>query len=147
MRPVQEPRESATPQDARWLARTALAAIWLSVALMVLVGLAGPSAAVSAVPGTSGWPPYSGHLALPDVLVTLLTWAMVLIGGAGLAAGLVAVRRGWRPRPRNLIIGSIVAVVALTVDALASSPLTFDTLGGADCSRIRSAAYRYTTAA
>jgi hypothetical protein len=115
MRPVQEPRESATPQDARWLARAALAAIWLSVALMLLVGLAGPSAAVSAVPGTSGWPPYSGHLAFPDVLVTLLTWAMVLIGGVGLAAGLVAVRRGWRPRPRNLIIGSVVAVVALAL--------------------------------
>ncbi len=113
MRPVQEPRESATPQDVRWLARAALAAVGVSVALMVLIGLAGPSAAVPAVPGSSGWPPYSGHLALPNVLVTLLTWTMVLIGGAGLAAGLVAVRRGWRPRPRNLIIGSVVAVVAL----------------------------------
>jgi hypothetical protein len=113
MRPVQEPREPAPPQDVRWLAWAALAAIGVSVALMVLVGLAGPSAAVPAVPAASGWPPYSGHLALPDALVTFLTWAMVLIGGGGIAAGLVAVRRGWRPRPRNLIIGSVVAVVAL----------------------------------
>jgi hypothetical protein len=118
MRSVQEPREPAAPQDARWLARAALAAIGLSVALMVLVGLAGASAAVPAVPGgpvASGGPPYAAHLALSDAGVTFLTWAVVLIGGAGLAAGLVAVRRGWRPRPRNLVIGSILAVVALTL--------------------------------
>jgi hypothetical protein len=115
MRSVQEPRESVTPQDARWLARAALAGIGLSVALMVLVGLAGPSAAVPAGPGTSGWPPFSGHLGLPDAAVTFLTWVMVLVGGAGLAAGLVAVQRGWRPRARNLIIGAVVAVVALAL--------------------------------
>jgi hypothetical protein len=115
MRSVQEPRESATPLNARWLARAALAGIGLSVVLMMLVGLAGPSAAVSAVPRTHGWPPFSGHLALPDAGVTFLTWVMVLAGGAGLAAGLVAVHRGWRPRPRNLVIGSVVAVVALAL--------------------------------
>jgi hypothetical protein len=113
MRSVQEPREPAVPQDVRWLARAAMAAIALSVTLMLLVGLAGPSAAVPTMPGTSGWPPYVGHLALPDVLATFLTWGIVLIGGAGLGAGLAAVRRGWRPR--NLIIGSILAVVALTL--------------------------------
>jgi hypothetical protein len=113
MRPAPEPRESAPPQDVLWLARAALAAIGVSVALMVLIGLAGPSAAEPAVPAASGWPPYAGHLALSDALVTFLSWAMVIIGGAGLAAGLAAVQRGWRPRPRNLIIGSIVAVVAL----------------------------------
>jgi len=113
MRPVQEPREPATPRDAQWLARAALAAIGLSVALMVLVGVAGASAAVPAAPGTSGWPTFSGHLGLPDAAVTFLTWVMVLVGGAGLAAGLAAVQRGWRPRARNLIIGAVVAVVAL----------------------------------
>ena len=113
MRSVQEPREPAVPQDVRWLARAAMAAITLSVTLMLLVGLAGPSAAVPTAPGTSGWPPYPGHLALPDVLATFLTWGIVLIGGAGLGAGLAAVHRGWRPR--NLIIGSILAVVALTL--------------------------------
>jgi hypothetical protein len=113
MRSVQEPRAPATPLNAQWLGRAALAGIGLSVTLMLLVGLAGPSAAVPAAPGRPGWPPFFGHLGLPAAGVTFLTWVMVLAGGAGLAAGLVAVQRGWRPRPRNLIIGSVVAVVAL----------------------------------
>ncbi len=115
MRPVHEPRELAAPQAARRLARAALAAIGVSVALMVLIGLAGPSAAVPVFPSGSGWPPYFGHLAPSSIGVSFLTWLMVIIGGAGLGAGLVAVRRGWRPRPRHLITGSVVAVVALTL--------------------------------
>ncbi len=116
MRLVTGPRESATPQATRWMARGALAGIGVSVALMVLTGLAGPSAAVPAFRhAPSGWPPYFGHLALPNALVTFVTWAAVLIGGAGLAAGLVAVHRGWRPRARHLIIGSAVAVLALAL--------------------------------
>jgi hypothetical protein len=115
MRLVQEPQGSGSPQAARWMARAALAAIGVSVALMVLIGLAGPSAAVPSFGSASGWPPYFVHLSLSDALVTFLTWIMVIFGGAGLTAGLVAVRRGWRPRPRNLIIGSVVAVVALAL--------------------------------
>jgi hypothetical protein len=108
MRSVLNPRESA-------LARAAVAAIGVSVALMVLVGLAGPSAAVPGVRPAPGWPPYFGHLAPSPAEVSLLTWLMVLTGGVGLAAALVAVGRGWRPRPRYLIAGSVVAVAALTL--------------------------------
>jgi hypothetical protein len=115
MRPAQNPPESARPQAVRWLVRAALGAIGLSVALMALVGLAGPSAAVPGVRPAPGWPPYFGHLALSPAAVSLLTWLMVLMGGAGLAAALVAAARGWRPRPRYLIAGSVVAVVALTL--------------------------------
>jgi hypothetical protein len=115
MRLVKEPRESPAPQASRWLASVALAAIGSSVALMVFIGLAGPSAAVPSFHRASGWPPYFAHLALPDALVTFLTWLVVAVGGAGVAAGLVAVHRGWRPRARQLIIGSVVAVVALAL--------------------------------
>jgi hypothetical protein len=101
MRSVGEPREPTAPQDARWLARVAVAAIGLSVALMVLVGLAGPSAAVPAVPGGSGWPPYAARLALawaayrsPRVLAAV---------GAGAAAVLV---------PSYLVAGGRAALVA-----------------------------------
>jgi hypothetical protein len=38
-----------------------------------------------------------------------------VLGGAGVAVGLIAVRRGWRPRPRSLIIGSLAAVLALAL--------------------------------
>ncbi len=44
-------------------------------------------------------------------------WAAALTGGTGVALGLLAARRGWRPRPRLLIIGSAVAVVAFTLTA------------------------------
>ncbi|HEX3926140.1 MAG TPA: hypothetical protein VHY31_27960 [Streptosporangiaceae bacterium] len=92
-----------------------MAAIATSVAAMVLIGLAGPSAAVPAFRSAAPWPPYFGHLSLSPVLVAFASWAAVLIGGAGVGAGLVAVGRGWRPRPRNVIIGAILAVVALAL--------------------------------
>jgi alpha-1,6-mannosyltransferase len=93
--------------------RVALTAVGVSIALMVAVGVAGPSAAEPAIPGAPGWPPYDAHLSPSPALVSFALWLAVVIGGAGVAAGLVAVRRGWRPRPRNLIIGSLLAVVAL----------------------------------
>jgi hypothetical protein len=95
------------------LHRAALAAIGVSVALMVAVGVAGPSAAEPGFRAAPGWPPYLAHLSPSPALVSFALWLAVIIGGAGVAAGLVAVRRGWRPRPRNLIIGSLLAVVAL----------------------------------
>jgi hypothetical protein len=82
---------------------------------MVAIGLLGPSAVVSAVPSAYPWPPYFAHFAPPPDLVTCAMWVAVLIGGLGLLAGLLAVQRGWRPRPRRLIIGSAVAVIALTM--------------------------------
>jgi len=93
--------------------RAALAAIGVSVALTVAVGVAGPSAAEPGFPSTPGWPPYHAALSPSPAVVSFALWLAVIIGGAGVAAGLVAVRRGWRPRARNLIIGSLLAVVAL----------------------------------
>jgi hypothetical protein len=92
-----------------------VAAIGISIAAMVLIGLAGPSAAVPAFRSAAPWPPYFGHLSLSPVLVAFASWAAVLVGGAGVGAGLVAAARGWRPRPRNVIIGAILAVVALAL--------------------------------
>jgi len=93
--------------------RAALAAIGVSLALTVAVGVAGPSAAEPGFPSTPGWPPYHAALSPSPAVVSFALWLAVIIGGAGVAAGLVAVRRGWRPRARNLIIGSLLAVVAL----------------------------------
>jgi hypothetical protein len=109
------PSEFPSARPARAMAGIALAALSVSIALMVLVGAEGPSAAVPAFGSGYPWPPYSAHLAPAPAQVSALTWAAVLIGGAGLAAGLLALRRGWRPRPRHLIIGSLVAVTALMV--------------------------------
>src|ERR1700735_3621369 len=100
----------------------ALAAIGVSIALMVAVGVAGPSAAEPGFRAASGWPPYRAQMSPSPVLVSFAVWLAVIIGGAGVAAGLVAVRRGWRPRPRNLIIGSLLAVVALMLLPPIGSP-------------------------
>jgi hypothetical protein len=100
---------------ARWLGRSALAAICLSLALIIAVGLEGRSAAVSALPSAGGWPPYFFNARIAPAWTSLQIWAAVLPGGLGLTAGLIAVRRGWRPRPRLLVIGSVIAVTVLTV--------------------------------
>ena len=59
------------------------------------------------------WPPWFVHVRTSPVAVSAVLWLAVVLGGAGLAAGLAAVRRGWRPRPRRLILASAVAVAAL----------------------------------
>jgi hypothetical protein len=47
--------------------------------------------------------------------VTAALWVALLLGAAGVAAGLAAVRGGWRPPARWLVTGALVAVIALAV--------------------------------
>ena len=93
----------------------ALPAIGISVALMVAIGVLGPSAAEARFPPAPPWPPWFIHAHISSVLAAIVTWMAVLIGSTGLAIGLVAARRGWRPPLRRLISGSVLAVVALMV--------------------------------
>jgi hypothetical protein len=99
----------------RWTPRTALSAVGLSVLLMVGVGVQGPSVAVVGVRSTSFWPPWSGDVHPSAALVSTELWLALLLGGAGLVLGLIAVRHGWRPRIRRLIAGSVLMVAALLV--------------------------------
>jgi hypothetical protein len=96
---------------------TALSSIVLSLAILVGIGAAGPSAGVVSVPRDGAWPPWfvQLHLHLPDLAVTAAMWAALLLGVAGVAAGLLAVRWGWSPRYRWLIAGALVAAAALAV--------------------------------
>jgi Glycosyltransferase family 87 len=86
-----------------------------SVGLMLAVGLSGPSVSVPEFTPAFPWPPYFDAFRLSDVVVTGLAWLAAGLGGLGLVAGLLAVRRGWRPGPRPLLIGCLLAVVALTL--------------------------------
>jgi hypothetical protein len=95
-----------------WAATTAMGA---SIAAMAAIGALGPSAAAPAFRSAAPWPPWSATADPSPTLVSVILWAAVLLGGAGLSAGLVAVRWGWRPRPGRLIAGSVVAVLALMV--------------------------------
>jgi hypothetical protein len=99
----------------RWTAAGAVAGLAASVALMIVIGVLGPSAAVVRFPPQPPWPPWFLHVHPSIALISTLMWLAVLSGAAGLAAGLIAVRLGWRPRPRRLIAASAVAVIALMV--------------------------------
>ena len=105
-------RRTRSPHG-RLTAGIALPAIGVAVALMVAIGVLGPSAAVATFPPAPPWPPWFIHAHVSPVLTAIVSWLAVLIGGSGVAAGLVAVRRGWRPSPRLLISASVLAVIAL----------------------------------
>ena len=58
-------------------------------------------------------------------------WIAVAVGAAGVAAGLVAVRRGWRPRPQALIAGSLLGVILLMLlPPIGSTDLVDDAIYG-----------------
>jgi hypothetical protein len=97
------------------MAWVAIAATGASVAVAAAAGALGPSAAVPGFPSAAPWPPWFAPARPSPPLVSFAVWGAVLLGGAGLGAGLLAARRGWRPRPGALIAGSLVAVVALMV--------------------------------
>ncbi len=104
----------------RILGVLALVACATGSVLMAVVCLPGSPAAVPAV--TPG-PPAGG----PDgVTVTALLWAAIVIGGLGVGLGLVALARGWRPRPWALYAGGLVAAVVLTVAPVGGSTDALD---------------------
>jgi hypothetical protein len=113
MRLAHQPGQAGMSPANQRLAWAATGSLVVSVGLMVVVGLSGPSAAVPRFQSASPWPPYFSSAGLSQLTVTALAWLAVSTGGLGLAAALLAARRGWRPRPRQLIIGCLLAVTAL----------------------------------
>lgn len=93
----------------------ALAGVAVSVALFVVLGVLGPSVAQSPLGPHTGLPPYSLETEPePWTVVRLLVVALVL-GAVSLGAGMLALRRGWRPPLRGLMIAGALAVVALVL--------------------------------
>jgi hypothetical protein len=91
----------------------AVGATVAGVAITAAVGALGPSAAV---PRFTVAVPWFARAATPSpTLISLAIWAAVLLGGAGLGAGLLAARWGWRPSPGRLLAGSLAAAAVLTV--------------------------------
>jgi hypothetical protein len=105
---------------ALWYA--AVAGIAAALAAMVLVGLFRFPATVPPLDGTGPFPRLRWP-AVPDLWVTSVLWAAMIVGTAGVVAGLVAVRRG--RRPRGLLAGGLFAVAVL----VAAPPMgTTDTM-------------------
>src|ERR1022692_2388456 len=92
------------PPSTMRLAFVGAASLLLSVGLMVMVGLCGPSVVVPLFPAAAGWPPYFVPVRLSDVAVTGLAWLAVGIGGLGLVGAVLAGRPGWGPGPPGGVV-------------------------------------------
>jgi hypothetical protein len=98
----------------RWLGWLAVAGIGSSLGVTVATSLGRATWTGPAVPMPRIGPPFelsSWHLTLASATVAL--WLSALAGGVGLAAALIAVRRGARPPLRVLVITAAVIVAVL----------------------------------
>lgn len=96
-----------------WIAATGIGA---ALTVMVAVSLARQSWTGPPLPMPAVGPPFDlvrWHLSQPTVALAL--WVSTLAGATGVAAGLVAARRGARPPIWPLIAVAGLAIVALTV--------------------------------
>ena len=95
-----------------WLAA---AGIGSSILIMIVASAARHSLPVPVMPRPSGPLPVELALHLPNELVTLGLWAAAILGGGGVAAGLLAIARGARYPAWLLLTLAAVAVVALAI--------------------------------
>jgi hypothetical protein len=109
--PVLTPHPSPLAPFTGWLAAAAIAA---STLVMIVISAAGPNVSVPAL-RRAGGPPWWHALHLTATFVTVSLWAAMVLGCAGVIAGLVAVARGARPPVRPVIAAAFLAVAVLTV--------------------------------
>ena len=123
----------ATARLTRVLAWAAAVGIGSSLLIMIAASAVRYSPAVPLMPWPPGWPPLelAGHLPVAATYAAL--WAAVILGGAGVLAGLAAVARGARFPAWLLITAAIVAVTAFAMLPPAGST---DTLNYATFGRI-----------
>ena len=110
--PDQPPASALRSGLLGWIAA---AAITISLLFMMIVCAAGPSAVVPAIPRTWPVPPLWFPLHFSQVTVAMLIYSAIVLGAAGVACGLVAVRRGARPNLRLLVAGVIIAIIVLAL--------------------------------
>jgi hypothetical protein len=95
-----------------WISAVAIA---ISVLLMIAVSVAGPSAVIPTIPRTWPDPPWWLPLHPSQLTVTAAIYTAIALGAAGVALGLVAVRRGARPNLRLLAAGAVTAIAVLAL--------------------------------
>lgn len=95
--------------------RAALVGIAGSLLLVVVTGLLGPSVSQPSLGAPTGLPPYSLDARPEAWTVVWLLAAALLLGAVSFGAALVALRRGWRPCPRRLLLAGVLATCALTL--------------------------------
>ena len=109
-------RAPAEPTTAtRVLGWASAAAIAVSIVLIAAAASAGPSAIVAPIRRTWPMPPWWFALSPSDLSSVGAIYAAVILGTAGVACGLLAIRRGARPAIRAMLAGAAVAAAVLTV--------------------------------
>jgi hypothetical protein len=106
---------SGSPELTRLLGALAVAAIAASMLIIIVISAAGPNVSVPLMPRAGGGPPWWHALHLTATFVTGSLWAAMVLGCAGVIAGLVAVARGARPPVRAVIAAAFLAVAVVTV--------------------------------
>ena len=91
------------------LAAAAVLLTALSVAVFAAVSACGDPAIVAPI-GAAG-PFVDLHHTLTPAMMKAVCWVAAVTGGAGVTAGLAAVRRGWRPRSGLILAACAVATV------------------------------------
>jgi hypothetical protein len=135
--PAGIPGQPAAPAlSTRFLGWTAAAAIVASVLLMIAISAAGPSVVVPVLPRTWPAPPLWFRLHPSPVTASVIIYAAIVIGAAGVGCGLVAVRRGARPSPRLLVTAAVGACAAVAVLAVLPPAGSTDALSYATYGRI-----------
>lgn len=105
---------TAGPSTGR-LGRSGLVLAAGGLGCLLLTALLGPSVMEAPLPGRPGRPPYSLLTHPTPQSVIGLTAAGILLSCAGLALCLHAVRRGWAPRTRLLLLAGGLATAAFAI--------------------------------
>ena len=110
--------EGTSPSGSRELTRLigalATVAIAASILIIIAISAAGPNVAVPVMLRAAG-PPWWHALHLTATLVTVALWVALVLGCAGVIAGLVAVARGARPPVRAVMAAAFLALAVMTV--------------------------------
>jgi hypothetical protein len=112
---------AGSPELTRLIGALAAAAIAISMLIIIVISAAGPNVSVPVMPRAAGGPPWWHALHLTATFVTVSLWAAMVLGCAGVIAGLVAVARGARPPVRAVIAAAFLAVAVVTVLPAAGS--------------------------
>lgn len=109
-------RHDDTSARTRQIGTAAVACIVGSTIVMIAASLNPGYWFPPKLTSTGVGPPWAvPWVRIPVGVAAVALWLAALTGAAGVAAGLVAARRGWRLDPRLLVGGGLLAVVILAV--------------------------------
>ena len=107
------PRDSAAPRPDARRALIAASVVMLSLSVAVFAALSATGGRAIVAPLGAGGPYADLHHAVHPALMKAACWVAAVSGGAGVLAGLGAVRRGWVPRHALVLAGCAAATVLL----------------------------------